>query len=114
MKMHLETIGINELIWIVEKGDVAVLYVGASIDPIERSFDHELNFSPNVVMYIAKTSNMNYAENQLLVKCRDRRGCCFNVPQRSIVPETPGSVYAILPYHASVFSPDSMPVQFSH
>ena len=36
MKMHLETIGINELIWIVEKGDVAVLYVGASIDPIER------------------------------------------------------------------------------
>ena len=112
--MHLETIGVNELRTIVEGSRQHPLYVGASIDPIERSFDHELNFSPNVVMYVAKTSNMNYAENQLLAKCRDRRGCCFNVQQRSNVPETPGSVYAVLPNHATVFSPDSMHMQFSH
>ena len=108
--MHLETIGINELIWIVEKGDVAVLYVGASIDPIERSFDHEPNFPPNVVMYVAKTTNMKYAENRLLASCIQRQGCCFNIQQHSNVPEDAGSVYAILPYHAYVFPPNSVPM----
>ena len=88
---------------------MAVLYVGASIDPIERSFDHEPDFEPNVVMYVAKTTNMNYAENRLLAKCRDGGGCSVNVQQRSNVPETSGSVYAILPYHAYVFPPPPPP-----
>ena len=99
MKMHLETIGVNELRTIVEGSRQHPLYVGTSTDPIKRSYEHERNYTgKTVIMYVAKTGNRKNAEDRLLSKCHAREGCPSNIQKRSNRSEDkPGYIYAILP-----------------
>ena len=99
MKMHLETVGVNELTKIVETSRKHPLYVGTSKTPIERSYDHEKNYTgKTVIMYVATTENMKTAEDRLMSKCRAREGCPSNIQMRSNRSEEErGYIYAILP-----------------
>ena len=97
VKMHLETIGVNDLTRIVKNSRQHPLYVGISTDPIERSYNHERTYRGiPVIMHVARTENMKTAEDRLLSKCQTREGCPSNIQRRSNAPEAPGYIYAIL------------------
>ena len=93
----MKEVGIRELGEKVKESRQAPLRVGATVDPHRRAGEYKKDYSETDTMFYAKTKNMNLAENQLLEKCNERKGCSLNDHKRSNAPASEGYVYAIFP-----------------